>query len=236
MSDQHKPQSRRTFLKVGLLSIPTVATLVAEPPPPASTTESGYFTRSEKVFLHAAVDRLIPADEWPSASQLNVVEYIDLQMSGPWGKGDLSYRNGPFHPGTPSQGYQLEYTPAEVFRRSIHAITKHWEAEGKAFDRLPAVQQDAYLTALQTRHIDLDGVPSGIFFGLLWKHTVEGFFADPIYGGNRDKLAWQMIGFPGAYTDFYDLVDQHNVKFEAAPMGIADGMHMHSHGNAGGKG
>jgi gluconate 2-dehydrogenase gamma chain len=233
--NQKSPHSRRSFLKTGLLTIPTVTTLVAEARSGSSIAEPGIFSATEKLFLRAAVDRLIPADEWPSASQLNVVEYIDLQMTGPWGRGDLSYRNGPFHPGTPSQGYQLEYTPAEVFRRSIAAITRHWNAEGTAFHRLPVAQQDAYLSTLQTKHIDLDGVPSSVFFGLLWKHTVEGFFADPIYGGNKDKIAWQMIGFPGAYTDFYDLIEQHNVKFEGMPMGIADGMHMHSHRPGNGK-
>jgi gluconate 2-dehydrogenase gamma chain len=236
VSNQQGPHSRRSFLKAGLLTIPTVSTLVAEAQPLAPSTQTGFFTSTEKLFLRSAVDRLIPADEWPSASQLNVVEYIDLQMTGPWGKGELSYRNGPFHQGTPSQGYQLEYTPAEVFRRSIAAITRHWDGEGKAFHRLPAAQQDAYLTTLQTKQIDLNGVPSTIFFGLLWKHTVEGFFADPIYGGNKDKTAWKMIGFPGAYTDFFDLVDQHNVKFEGQPLGIGDGMHMHSHNLPGGKG
>jgi len=34
------------------------------------------------------------------------------------------------------------------------------------------------------------------------QHTVEGFFSDPIYGGNKNKIAWKMIGFPGAYADY----------------------------------
>ncbi len=238
MSDKPIPHSRRAFLKTGLLAISTVTTLAsgAETQPGLSNERSGFFSPEEKLFLRAAVDRLIPADEWPSASQLNVVDYIDLQMAGEWGGGNLSCRTGPFQKGTPSQGYQLEYTPAEVFRRSMRAITHHWAAQGKAFPDLSPHDQDAYLTLLQTEHIDLNGVPCSVFFGLLWKHTVEGFFADPIYGGNRDKIAWQMIGFPGAYTDFYDLVDQHNVKFERMPLGIADGMHMHTMARAAGKG
>jgi gluconate 2-dehydrogenase gamma chain len=240
VSDKPISNSRRAFLKTGLLAIPTVTLasheLEAEPPRPAPVSSQVFFTEAEKTFLRAAVDRLIPEDEWPSASQLNVVEYIDRQMAGKWGKGDLSYRTGPFHQGTPSQGYQLEYTPAEVFRRSILAISHHWETEGTSFHRLSPTRQDEYLSALQTKHIDLNGVPSPTFFGLLWKHTVEGFFADPTYGGNKDKVGWQMLGFPGAYTDFYDLVDQHNVKFERMPIGMADGMHMHMSGHGNGKG
>jgi gluconate 2-dehydrogenase gamma chain len=182
VSNQQSPHSIRSFLKAGLLTIPAVTTLVAEARLDSSTAEPGAFDSTEKLFLLAAVDRLIPADEWPSASQLNVVEHIDLQMAGPWGQGELSYRNGPFRPGAPSQGYQPEYTPAEVFRRSIAAVIRHWNTDGTAFHRLPVTQQGAYLSTLQTKHIDLDGVPS-VFFGLLWKHTAEGFFADPTYGG-----------------------------------------------------
>ena len=35
------------------------------------------------------------------------------------------------------------------------------------------------------------------FFPLLVTHTRQGFLADPIYGGNRDRVGWQVIGFPG---------------------------------------
>jgi hypothetical protein len=170
VSNQQSPHSIRSFLKAGLLSIPAVTTLVARLD--SSIVEPGAFDSTEKLFLLAAVDRLIPADEWPSASQLNVVEHVDLQMAGPWGQGELSYRNGPFRPGARSQGYQPEYTPAEVFRRSIAAVRRHWNTEGTAFHRLPVTQQGADLSTLQTKHIDLDGVPSA-FFGLLRKRTVE---------------------------------------------------------------
>ncbi len=45
------------------------------------------------------------------------------------------------------------------------------------------------------------------FFEQLIKDTQQGFFADPIYGGNRDMAAWKMIGFPGARYDYRDWVD-----------------------------
>ena len=41
---------------------------------------------------------------------------------------------------------------------------------------------------------DFDGKP---FFEALLQITMEGFFADPIYGGNRNKVSWKMVGFPG---------------------------------------
>ena len=35
------------------------------------------------------------------------------------------------------------------------------------------------------------------FFPLLITHTRQGFYADPIYGGNKDQVGWKVIGFPG---------------------------------------
>ena len=33
------------------------------------------------------------------------------------------------------------------------------------------------------------------FFTLLLTFTLEGFFSDPVYGGNRDGVGWRFIGF-----------------------------------------
>ena len=38
--------------------------------------------------------------------------------------------------------------------------------------------------------------------------------------------AWQMIGFPGAYSNYYDLVGE-NVAFQAAPTSFAQSKHDH---------
>ena len=86
-------------------------------------------------------------------------------------------------------------------------------------------QQDAYLARLETGGKDLGGVPSKVFFEHLRECTIEGFFSDPVYGGNRDMVAWRMIGFPGAYASYYDLVDQHGIKIDRAPMSIGEGPH-----------
>ncbi len=232
MSDRPNSSSRRNFLRSGLIAIST-ATLAGETPAllvnPGVEATPRFLNESERRFLQAAVDRLIPPDErWPGAAEAGVVNYIDLQMSGQWGKGELLYRHGPFRKGTPSQGYQLEYTPAELFRRSIFAINVHFSAQSKSFDQLPPAEKDAYLTSLEKGGIDLDGVPSNTFFDFLLKHTVEGFFSDPIYGGNKNKIAWKMIGFPGAYSDYYDLIDKHGLELHREPLGIGDGAIPHS--------
>jgi gluconate 2-dehydrogenase gamma chain len=68
---------------------------------------------------------------------------------------------------------------------------------------------------------------------MLLQMTVEGFFSDPVYGGNKDMVAWKMIGFPGAYASYYDLIDKHGVKLEREPMSLASDRHgmIHVHPN-----
>jgi gluconate 2-dehydrogenase gamma chain len=60
-----------------------------------------------------------------------------------------------------------------------------------------------------------------LFFDSLLGVTIEGFFADPVYGGNKDMGPWKMIGFPGAYADYYEYVDKHNVAYTAPPTSLA---------------
>ncbi len=203
----------------------------ALPSQPQATTYL-FLNTEEAAFIESAVARLIPADDtWPGGLEAGVPNYIDKQLSGAWGAGERLYRSGPWQPGTPSQGYQLPFTPAELFRTAIGAINKELAQAGTPFAGMSADQQDDYLHRLETAGKDLGGVPSDVFFAHLWGCTVEGFFSDPVYGGNRDMVAWKMIGFPGAYASYYDLVDRHGIKIDRAPMSLAeDGRgHVHTH-------
>jgi len=160
-----------------------------------------------------------------------VPNYIDKQLAGAWGAGERLYRSGPWQPGTPSQGYQLPFTPAELFRTALGAINRG--TSEKPFAQMSPDQQDDYLKGLEAGGKDLDGVPSEVFFAHLWECTLEGFFSDPVYGGNRDMVSWRMIGFPGAYASYYDLVDQHGIRIDRAPMSLAQDAHGHMHVNPG---
>jgi gluconate 2-dehydrogenase gamma chain len=40
------------------------------------------------------------------------------------------------------------------------------------------------------------------FFDVMWEHTVQGMFCDPAYGGNKDRVGWRMVGFPGAQWSY----------------------------------
>jgi len=187
----------------------------------AQPTAYMFFRPEEARFIEAAVARLIPADaNGPGAIEAGVPNYMDRQLGGAWGAGERLYRSGPWREGTPSQGYQLPFTPAELFKNALRAINDDFKKRGTAFDKLAGAEQDAYLQSLQNGKQSLNGVPAHVFFESLLGLTIEGFFSDPIYGGNRDMVAWKMIGFPGAYASFYELVDQYGVLYTREPMSI----------------
>jgi hypothetical protein len=58
----------------------------------------------------------------------------DKQLAGAWGAGERLYRSGPWQPGTPRQGYQLPFTPAERFRTALSAINK--DLAGRPFAKM----------------------------------------------------------------------------------------------------
>jgi gluconate 2-dehydrogenase gamma chain len=227
------PARRRFFQAAG------AAGAAAALPGPASAQQKrpptdGYvfFNPAEVAFIEAAVARLIPKDEaGPGALEAGVPQYIDRQLVGAWGAGDRLYRSGPWHPGTASQGYQLPFTPAELFRNAVRAINEDLGRKKTPFARMAPHAQDAYLDSLQKGSADLGGVPSNVFFESLLEVTIEGFFCDPAYGGNRDMAAWKMIGFPGAYADFYEFVDKHGIAFAEPPTSLAQDasgrVHLH---------
>jgi len=199
---------------------------------PAPQTTYVFFNSEEAAFIEAAVTRLIPADEeWPGALEACAPSYIDKQLAGAWGAGERLYRSGPWQPGAPTQGYQLPYTPAELFRTALAAINK--ELGRTPFVKMSPADQDSYLKKLEAGGHDLGGVPSDVFFAHLWESTLEGFFSDPVYGGNCNMVSWRMIGFPGAYASYYDLIDKHGIKLDRAPMSLAEDAHGHFHENPG---
>ena len=201
---------------------PAPAPAAASPVPDTFVT----LTASEAAFIVAAVDTLIPADELSaSGSDCGVAVFIDRQLDSAWGGGAKMYRSGPYHKGKPEQGYQLALTPREFFAAGI-AAANAWSRKnfaGKDFDRLAADDRVAALKAMEAGKAAFENFDGRAFFVQLHAITMAGFFADPIHGGNRDKVAWKMLGFPGLPATYADKIDAYRDKrYVAEPQSIAD--------------
>ena len=182
-----------------------------------------FFTADEASAVEAVVDRLIPPDNrGPGGKDAGCAVFIDRQLAGPYGRAEGLYVAPPFLPGAATQGYQLPDSPAARYRSGLKALTDYIKEKfsGKSFRDLALNDQDTVLKGLETGSIALNGVKSAEFFALLLANTQEGFFADPIYGGNRDMASWKLIGFPGARYDYRDWVERHNESYPLPPVSI----------------
>jgi gluconate 2-dehydrogenase gamma chain len=192
------------------------------PTTPRADYKPRFFDAKEWAFVNAAVDRLIPADsEGPGALEAGVPEFIDRQMDTPYAHGALWYMQGPFTQGAPELGYQLKLVPRDLYRLGIASVNAYCtKAYAKPFNALDAVTRDTVLGALEKDGVELPDVPAGVFFAQLLQNTREGYFCDPIHGGNRDMGGWKMIGFPGARADFMDFVNQNGDAYPYGPSSI----------------
>ena len=183
-----------------------------------------FFTAAERACVRAISARLIPSDEnGPGADEADVVTFIDRQLAGFYGRGERWYMKGPFPEGTEQQGYQFESPPAGLYRKALAALDEHCRRthDGKAFNELDAVGQDGILSAMEEGEIDFEGVSASAFFQLVLDNTIEGFFSDPIYGGNRDMVGWRLVGFPGARYDYREYLDHDGKRLDIPPVGLA---------------
>ena len=181
-----------------------------------------YFTSEEWAFVLAATARLIPSEgEGPGALEAHVPVFIDRQLKGYYGNADIWYMEGPHDPtATPDRGWQSPLNPAQMYRKAIPAFNAACkERWSKDFVGLTSEQQDEALTALQKGEIKLEPELS-FFFATLLANTKEGYFADPMHGGNYGMQSWKYIGFPGARASYMEWVDQHNVKYPLGPVSI----------------
>lgn len=230
--------SRRRILTAALLgggSLLVSGALAQTPPhgipwiPGTSPSPRGYdgarfFTAAERDCVDALVGRLIPADELgPGAREAGVVAFIDNQLAGQFGRGERWYMKGPFAEGLETQGYQGALPPAGLYRAALAALDAHCREhfEGRAFADLAEDEQDGILKQIEEGELELGEVSASAFFGLLRENTIEGFFCDPIYGGNRDMAGWRLVGFPGARYDYRDHLDHNGAAIPIEPVGLA---------------
>ena len=226
---------RRAFLKSAVAGSAAAATVSLPRPaeaqqgaPAAANTNAAYayLNPDEAAFVEALVDHMVPADEYsPKGTDLGLNIYIDRALAGGWGKGERLYMQGPWKPGVPSQGYQLPLTPADLYRAGIAAANAFCvKTYGKSFDKITESQREEFLLGLRAGKVAFEnGPPARVFFATLYQNVMEGMFADPIYGGNRDKAGWKMIGFPGVIAVHYQNVEKYrDKKYSVDPVSISD--------------
>lgn len=229
MSKEKTGSSRRDFLLKTIAIAPAMAigttglgAITAAAPAVAKETSSAgpqkardyqptWFTPEEYAFVQAAVARLIPADDrGPGALEAGVAEYIDRQMNTPYATGANWYMQGPFHPDSDKAlGYQLPLVPRDIYRLGLADADAVAKAQyGNVFAQLTQEQQDGLLQGFEAGSVEFKQVPAKVFFSFLLQNTREGFFSDPIHGGNQGMIGWTLINFPGARADFMDWVER----------------------------
>jgi gluconate 2-dehydrogenase gamma chain len=203
-----------------------------------------FFTAPETRFIESVVARLIPTDDLgPGALEAGVSYFIDQQLQTSYGLAAKMYMQGPWGSmegeaeasdelqnevsSTQEQGYQLPVTPQELYQLCIAALETHAEETyGALFANMTASQQDAMLTALENGDITVEPLPPSFlssFWTMLLANTKQGFFADPAYGGNGDKVGWRLVGFPGVAAAYKGVIQAYyNVPYLVDPVSLVD--------------
>jgi gluconate 2-dehydrogenase gamma chain len=154
---------------------------------PATTAQAhgdghGAFLNDDDAATVAAfAERLMPgAPGKPGARDAGVLNYIDLALAGAYADQQDFYRRG--------------LALLDAYCRKTH---------NASFVRLDAAKQDEVIKALEEGKAAGFAWPTApAFFNTVRTHTMEGMFADPVYGGNKDFAGWRLVGFPGAHPAF----------------------------------
>jgi gluconate 2-dehydrogenase gamma chain len=117
---------------------------------------------------------------------------------------------------------QSPLVPRQQYRLGLAALDAYCKANfgGRGFVQLATDEQEKLLTAMEKGEIQFQNFSSRMLFAAVYANTMEGFFADPLYGGNRDMAGWKLIGFPGVRYDFRDVIEKPNQAYTLPPVGI----------------
>jgi gluconate 2-dehydrogenase gamma chain len=221
--------SRRNFLKASAASVAvagialSTAAEAAPEPEALDQYKPDCLKPTEWAFVTAAAARLIPSDgDGPGAIETRVPVFIDKQLAGDYGKASAWYMQGPHDAAaSPLRGWQTPLSPLEIYQQAI-PVFDAWckQTHGKIFAELDAATQDKALTSLQKDEMKIKPELRE-FFTILLGNTKEGYFSDPMYGGNHGMAAWKYIGFPGARGSYKEWVGKHNVKYPLGPVSIS---------------
>lgn len=194
-----------------------------------------FFSRDDDFeTLAAATERIFPEDDQgPGAIELGVPYFIDKQLSGWWGSNAKAYMRDPFTrtksdedyqfkdtkqdksgPNTLTQGvtptprYQTRLNRGELFLSGLRRMQEVSQEEyDDDFVDLDKEDQDEILKKFESAEVEMVTVMSNTFFNFLLQTTLEGVYADPVYGGNKDMMGWKMKEYPGPRMSWTDKID-----------------------------
>ena len=136
------------------------------------------FSPRQHATAAALFERLFPADDGlPGAAEIGVVKYLENALTG----------------------YAQDDVPA--YQQGLDSLDKAaMDQNGLHFAACSDAQQDTLIKALEADELDGFRHPTGPeFMEMAIGHMREGVFADPVHGGNRDKLGWKTINHPGVW-------------------------------------
>jgi gluconate 2-dehydrogenase gamma chain len=156
-----------------------------------------FFNDEDAATIAAFAERLMPGAKGISgATDAGVLNYIDLALAGAYSDQQDFYRRG--------------LAALETYCQQTHKLS---------FARLPASRQDEVIKAVEEGKASGFSWPtSSAFFHTVRTHTMEGMFADPLYGGNKDFVGWQLVGFPGTQLFYTEEEMQSRDKFTSRPI------------------
>ncbi len=164
---------------------------------PSGSEHGAFFNHADAATIAAFTERLMPsAPDKPGARDADVLNYIDLALAGAYAE------------------------MQDFYRRGLSSLEAHCRGAYKeSFVHLTPEKQDEVIAALEAGNATGFSWPSSKeFFSILRTHTMEGMFADPLYGGNRDFAGWRLVGFPGAQAIFSPTDLQSKAAFTRAPI------------------
>jgi hypothetical protein len=130
-------------------------------------------TTQQEETLRAAVDRIIPPDDYPGAWQSGVGDYLERQFENDLRPVLDSYRAG------------LTAVEAESVARFQ-----------QGFISISDEERDTVLRCIEAGEVltTWDVAPR-FFFDLLVNTTAEGFYSNSEQGGNCNAVSWTVTGF-----------------------------------------
>ena len=176
------------------------------PVAPGDNREDFSLTAAEAECLGAILDALIPADEvWPGARGAGVLQFIERQLAGPYGAACRWY----MHVLERDKG-RVPLKPRDLYRIGLAQTDLVATAEqASGFSELGADQAVHLLRRMECGALDTETAPMRAFFELVLENAMEGYFSDPVHGGNHGAVSWKMVGFPGCGHDYSTMIVTH---------------------------